>query len=173
MGLISRVSSRTYRQTNKMSVSRRDDQNIQHPITIESRLRKLSEIEIWIAQALSAASSALSELSRNELTNKSEKAIENELTSQINHLIYIAAHQPSNSFGLHDFYKNIIERNDLIAATGQIYARLNKIREISHNCVVETNYVKSQEQVDKIKQKNETSASNNNETVNEQNHQIS
>merc|ERR1712157_569610 len=163
MGLISRVSSRTYRQTNKMSVSRRDDQNIQHPITIESRLRKLSEIEIWIAQALSAASSALSELSRNELT------------SQINHLIYIAAHQPSKSFGLHDSYKNIIERNDLIAATGQIYARLNKIREISHNCVVETNYVKSQEQVqlDKIKQKNETSASNNDETVNEQNHQIS
>ena len=172
-----------------MSVSRRDDQNIQHPITIESRLRKLSEIEIWIAQALSAASSALSELSRNELTNKSEKTveketakflntldkIENELTSQINHLIYIAAHQPSKSFGLHDSYKNIIERNDLIAATGQIYARLNKIREISHNCVVETNYVKSQEQVqlDEIKQKNEISANNDDETVNEQNHQIS
>merc|ERR1711976_105413 len=59
--------------------------------------------------------------------------IESELTTQIKHLIYVAANSNQKTFGS-DIYHQMIENNELICFSGQIFARLE---EASRQCEYE------------------------------------
>merc|ERR1711930_2838 len=122
MGLISRVSSRTYRKSLKsMSINQ----------SVEHRVKKLDDIENNVALALKSVSNALEEMSKDKPNDKAAEKeaqqflqkldrIESDITSQINHLIYVAAGggNQSDTYGSTN-YSEMIEYNELSQMAGQ------------------------------------------------------
>ena len=123
--------------------------------SVESRVKKLDEIENNVAVALKAVASALDEISKDKPNEKvadresnrflqTLDKIENEMTSQINHLIYVAAGASSDVYGSTN-YMDMIEHNEIAQMASQVSARLGKVGDICEKVNKEKNSSKDEE----------------------------
>ena len=111
-----------------------------NPQSVESRVKKLNDIETNISISLKSVAGALDEMSKEKPSDKNADReatrflqtldkIENELTSQINHLIYVAAGGQSDIYGSTN-YAEMIEHNELSQMAAQVSARLGYVGEV-------------------------------------------
>jgi hypothetical protein len=129
--------------------------------SVEARVQKLDDIEHNVSIALKAVSSALDEMSKDKPSDKAADReaskflqtldkIENEMTSQINHLIYVAAGGSSEIYGATN-YADMIEYNELAQMASQVSSRLSLVGEICDNVNREKVEISEMNKEDKFK----------------------